>query len=117
MSGSLVPRGGSGVSVHRGGSSSSLPRATSRALQAIDQRTIVRVGELHAEATVEVEKVDQVDRLVDKAMMSHAFLHARANALAGNDPLLGDELRFFTDMSRLAKGELIADFVDRVRGF
>ncbi len=31
--------------------------------------------------------------------------------LAQNDPFLADELKFFSDMARLGKGEIIADLV------
>lgn len=111
----ILPRTPAGVRVREGQGSAPVPRRVSKALDALEQRTIVRVADVHAEVYVESEKLDAIDALVDKAMIGHAFLHARANHLAGDDLILADELRFFTDASRLSKGHLIADFVDRVR--
>jgi hypothetical protein len=34
------------------------------------------------------------------------------DVLAHGDPFAADELKFFTDMARLGKGEIIADTID-----
>lgn len=34
-----------------------------------------------------------------------------ADTLSGPDPLLADELKFFTDIARMGKGEILADTI------
>lgn len=88
---------------------------TGRALAAIEYRTIVRTANVQSEGFVEAEKLREVDRLAHTAMNGQAFLRGWANHLAGDDPMVADELRFFTDLARLGKGEIIADAIDSFR--
>jgi hypothetical protein len=87
------------------------PRHTARALAAVEHRTIVRVASAQAEGLVQNVKLQEVDSLTREAMTGQAFLARWRDTLAAGDPFLADELRFFTDMARLGKGEIIADTI------
>jgi hypothetical protein len=89
---------------------------TARQLVRLQQQTIVRSAVVLADGIVQAEKVREVDHLVREAMTGQTLLVGWANQLAGNNPLLADELRFFTDVARLSKGEIIADAVSCMRG-
>ena len=82
---------------------------------AIEHRTIVRIANIQAEGFVATEKSREVDRLAHTAMSGQALLKGWANQLAGNDLGLIDDMRFFTDMAKLGKGEIIADAIDTFR--
>ena len=71
----------------------------------------MRIAGVQAEGMVQTEKLREVDSLTREAMTGHAMLRQYSDTLAGNDPFLADELKFFTDMSRLGKGEIIADTI------
>lgn len=90
-----------------------LPKAAERAIARIEGETAVRATLVRAEAIITGEKMDETDYLIWKAMSSHAMLRGLASNLAGDDPGLMDDMRFFTDMSRLGKGELIASLNDK----
>src|SRR5579862_8350642 len=81
------------------------------ALARIQQTTLLRCAEVQAEAIVQGEKLHEIDRLVDDAISDQAFLYAREGHWAGEDPVLRSDLHFFSDMAKLAKGELIGDTV------
>ena len=87
-------------------------RQTGRALDRIQSHTIVRMAGVQAEGLVQGEKLREVDHLTRQAMSGHALLSKWRDTLAAGDPFLGDELRFFTDMARMGKGEIIADTID-----
>ena len=89
-----------------------LDRQTSRDIGAIQSESIVRMARVRADGMVQVEKVHELDRLSREAMSGHVMLSAWANHLAGENPVLADELRFFTDIARLAKVELISETAD-----
>jgi hypothetical protein len=89
-----------------------LPRPTSRALAGIEHRTRLRLARVQAEGLVQTEKVREIDHLTREAMSGHAMLRKWADTLAGADPFLADELKFFTDVARMGKGEIIADTID-----
>jgi hypothetical protein len=88
---------------------------TGRALAAIEHHTIVRTASVQSEGFVEAEKLREVDRLAHTAMNGQAFLRGWANHLAGDDPMVADELKFFSDIAKLGKGEIIADAIDCFR--
>ena len=88
---------------------------TGRALAAVEYRTIVRTAGVQSEGFVEAEKLREVDRLAHTAMNGQAFLRGWANHLAGEDLMAADDLRFFTDLAKLGKGEIIADAIDSFR--
>jgi hypothetical protein len=89
-----------------------ITRRTSRALTALEERTIVRMAVVQAEGMVQGEKVREIDHLTREAMSGQAMLRKWADTLAHGDPLLHDELQFFSDMARMGKGEIIADTID-----
>lgn len=88
---------------------------TGRALASIEYRTIVRTANVQSEGFVEAEKLREVDRLAHTAMNGQAFLRGWANHLAGDDPMVADELKFFSDLAKLGKGEIIASAIDCFR--
>lgn len=111
MSGSLVP-----VTRHPLPTSlvstTSIPPRTRRALAAVQHSTILRMAGVQAEGLVQNEKLHEIDHLTRTAMTGQAMLRKWADTLAGGDPFLADELRFFTDVARIGKGEVIADTID-----
>ena len=86
-----------------------LDRRTSRALTAIERRTLTRMAEVRGEAVVQIEKTHEIDRLTREAMSGQAMLVRWGQTLAQGDPFMTDDLRFFTDLTKMAKGEIIAD--------
>lgn len=89
-----------------------MTRRTARTLATVQERAIVRMAVVQAEGLVQAEKVKEIDAVTREAMTGQALLHSWANTLAHGDPFLADELKFFTDIARLGKGEVIADLVD-----
>lgn len=93
------------------------PRATAvdrrleRELTAVDHRTLVRLATNRGHAIVQNEKLHEIDRLTREAMTGQAMLSRWASTLAQGDPFLADELRFFSDVARMGKGEIIADTI------
>lgn len=87
-------------------------RRTSRALSGIEERTLLRMAVVQAEGLVQAEKLNEIDHLGRVAMTGHAMLVRWGDTLAAGDPLLRDELKFFTDVCRMGKGEIIADTID-----
>jgi hypothetical protein len=67
---------------------------------------------VQAEALVQGTKLHEIDHLTREAMTGQALVSKWRDTLSGADPLLADELRFFTDVARLGKGEVIADTID-----
>jgi hypothetical protein len=106
MTGRLVPVGASRLP---------LTRAQRRALDAERLVGLVRVAEVRTHAQVQAEKLGSVDYLALKAMTGQAKLNRYAAMLAQGDAFLTDELRFFSEIARLAKGEIIADAVEDYR--
>lgn len=72
---------------------------------------LVRVANAETEAIVATVKVQEVDRVTREAIAGQALLRHYSDTVAQGDAMLMDELRFFTDMARLGKGEIIADLV------
>lgn len=87
-------------------------RRTEKALVALEERSVVRMAGVQAEGMVQVEKTREVDHLARTAMGGQAMLRKWADTLASGDPFLADELKFFTDLARMGKGEIIADTID-----
>jgi hypothetical protein len=88
-----------------------MDRRTGRALTALEQRTVMRTAAVNAHAIVQNEKLHQIDHLTREAMSGQALLNQWAGTLAHGDPFLIDELKFFTDVARMGKGEIIADTI------
>ncbi len=109
----LVPRTEGGTAMQVAGGR--LPRRINRDLAEIEGGTLLRVASVRGEAMVGREKLDEIDFLTWKAMSGHVMLDGWAKHLAGENPVLLDELRFFKDTARLGKGEVIADTIDKFR--
>lgn len=86
-------------------------RRTSRALAAVERNAMVRMASVQAHAVVQVEKLHEIDRLSREAMSGQAMLQTWAATLAHGDAFLADDLRFFSDLARMGKGEIIADTI------
>jgi L-aminopeptidase/D-esterase-like protein len=67
------------------------------------------MARIEADAVVATVKAQEIDRLAREAISGQAMLRRFSDTLAQGDLMLADELRFFTDMARLGKGEIIAD--------
>jgi hypothetical protein len=102
----LMPTVGVGLSVLVGSD-----RRTVRALANVQRNTLVRLASVQGHAMVQVEKVQEIDRLTREAMSGQAMLSQWAATLAHGDAFIADELRFFTDVARMGKGEIIADTI------
>jgi hypothetical protein len=74
---------------------------------------LIRLASVQAESVVQSEKLHEIDHLARVAMGGQAMLRHWADTLAKGDPLLHDELEFFTNLARVGKGEIIADTLDR----
>ena len=90
---------------------SAAERGVRRDLARLEHHTLVRMTEVQAESYVQTEKLHEIDHLTREAMTGHTMLQGWARQLAGDDLLLADELRFFTDTARLGKGEVLADTI------
>jgi hypothetical protein len=86
-------------------------RRTAQALSVVEHNAMIRMAEVQAEGYVQTEKLHEIDHLTREAMSGHAMLQGWARQLAGDDMILADELRFFTDTARLGKGEVLADTI------
>jgi hypothetical protein len=111
MSNQLIPSHGTVPEI----SGARLPRRVARGLSEIEGTTALRIAAVRGETIIASEKVHEIDFLTWEAMSGHAMLAGWANHLAGEDPVLMDELRFFKDTARLGKGEIIADTIDKFR--
>ena len=86
-------------------------RRTSRALSTVQRNTIVRMATVQAHALIQNEKLHEIDRLSREAMSGQAMLSRWAATLAQGDPFLADDLKFFADLAKMGKGEVIADTI------
>jgi len=86
-------------------------RRTSRAIANVQRNTIVRMASVQCHAMVQVEKTHEIDRLAREAMGGQAMLSQWAATLAHGDAFLADDLRFFSDIAKMGKGEIIADTI------
>lgn len=101
---------------------SAADRRTARALAQLERTTylqlaqtrsseLTRTAAVEASAIVATVKAQEIDRLAREAISGQAMLRHYSDTVAQGDPMLADELRFFSDMARLGKGEIIADLV------
>jgi hypothetical protein len=84
---------------------------TARALSNIQHHTIVRAATVQGHAGVQNEKLHEIDHLTREAMTGQAMLGRWRETLAQGDPFLADELKFFSDVAKMGKGEIIADTI------
>jgi hypothetical protein len=87
-------------------------RQTERALARVEGRTLVRLAAVREEGLIQREKSAEIDALTREAITGQAFLRSWADHLAKGDVFIADELKFFTDLARVGKGEIIADTID-----
>lgn len=90
---------------------SGLDRRTGRALADLERQTLLSLASVQAAGLVQTAKIHEIDSLTREAMSGQALLARWRDTLAAGDPFLGDELRFFTDVARMGKGEIIADTI------
>jgi len=102
----LVPTVGVGLVALAGAD-----RRTSRALANVQRNTIVRTASVQGHAIVQNEKLHEIDRLSREAMSGQAMLNQWAATLAHGDAFVADELKFFSDIVKMGKGEIIADTI------
>ena len=102
----VMPSVGVGLSTLAGSD-----RRTSRALSTVQRNTLVRMASVQAHAIVQTEKLHEIDRLTREAMSGQAMLNRWAATLAQGDPFLADDLKFFSDVAKMGKGEIIADTI------
>lgn len=86
-------------------------RRTSRALANVQRNTIVRMASVQGHAMVQTEKTHEIDRITREAMGGQAMLSQWAATLAQGDAFLADDLKFFLDIAKMGKGEIIADTI------
>ncbi len=113
--GDLVPATSRSLNQSASRAQARIERNTQRALAQVNQETLVRVAKVQGEAIVQGEKIHEIDRLAHDAMNGQALLYGWETHLAGDDPVLRNELHFFSDMAKLAKGEVIADTIVALR--
>jgi NAD(P)-dependent dehydrogenase (short-subunit alcohol dehydrogenase family) len=101
---------GSALATH---GSAGVSRSASRALANIGDNTLVRMAGVNAAEILQGEKLHAVDRLATTAMYGQTMLAYTRVALAGADVELYDELRFFTEIARMGKGEIIVRALDQ----
>jgi len=110
----LVPQSGTDLTPTVGIGAAALAasdRRTAKALSNLGRHTIVRLASVEAHGMVQTEKVHEVDRLTREAISGQAMLGQWASTLAKGDPFMADELKFFSDLARIGKGEIIADTI------
>jgi hypothetical protein len=97
-------------------------RATSRrsrnaeyGMALVRYQTVMRIATVQSEGIVQAEKMREIDRVTQTAMNGQALLAKWRETLAGPDPMLNDELRFFTDVARMGKGEIVMDTISALR--
>lgn len=86
-----------------------IDRRTARSLSTIERQTLTRMARVRGDAMVQVEKTHEIDRLAREAMTGQAMLTRWSQTLAQGDPFIADDLKFFSDLAKMAKGEIIAD--------
>ncbi len=67
---------------------------------------------LEAEGYVQAEKLHEIDSLTREAMSGQAMLHKWQQTLSQGDPFVLDDLRFYMEVAKVGKGEVIADTID-----
>lgn len=87
-------------------------RGVMKAMQNLRNQTLVRSAQAQATAMVVHEQMRNVDHLAREAVTGQAFLRQWTHSVAHGDPVLADELDFFVGLARMAKGQVIADYVD-----
>lgn len=86
-------------------------RRTGRAVQAIRSTGTVELATVRAESLVQAEKLEEIDHLARTAIAGPAMLNRWAATLAQGDPFLAEDCKFFADIAKIGKAEVIADTI------
>lgn len=86
-------------------------RQTARQLAEMEQAAVVAMASVQANGVVQAEKIEEIDRLTRTAIVGQTMLSQWAATVAQGDPFMADDLKFFLDVAKIGKGELIADTV------
>ncbi len=86
-------------------------RSLNRSRSKVEETALVRAANVRATAFVQKVKIHEIDDLTREAMSGHGLLMAWGTTLAHGDPFVADELKFFTDVARIGKGEVLADTI------
>ena len=113
----LVPKRQSEITTRRqpDRAVSRIERQGQLAVARIEQQTLVRCAEVRGESIVQGEKLHEIDWLAHEAMSGQAFLSRWEGHLAGEDPVLRSDLHYFTEVAKVAKGEILADTIVQLR--
>ena len=74
-----------------------------------------RLCAVHDDGLVNAAQLRELDHLAFTAMTGQAMLSKAASAMSQGDPFLESDLRYFSDIARLAKGELLAEAAEDMR--
>ena len=102
----LQPTVGGGLSAHVADD-----RRTTRALVNIERHTVVRLASVRGHALVQGDKVDEIDRLARRCIVDQAMLSKLGATLAQDDAFLADDLKFFVDLAKIGKGEILTNTI------
>jgi hypothetical protein len=87
-------------------------RRTSRALSNLENQTLLQIAQVQSRGLVAAEMSREVDHLTRDAMSGQALLRRWGDTLSAGDPFIADDMRFFTDIAKMGKGEIIANLID-----
>lgn len=74
-----------------------------------------RLRAVHDDGLVNAAQLRELDHLAWTAMSGQAVLSKAATAMSQGDPFLESDLRYFSDIARLAKGELLVEAAEDMR--
>ena len=86
-------------------------RRTNKAMTTLASQTLVRRAAVQAHAIVQTEKLHEIDNLAREAMSGQAMLGRWAATLSQGDPFVTEDLKFFSDVAKMGKAEIIADTI------
>lgn len=81
-----------------------------------ENQGLARAHQAHVDGSVAAVKLTEIDRLARVAMSGQLMLNRWALTLAEGDPMAVDDLRFFSDIAKMGKGELIANTINTFAG-
>lgn len=74
-----------------------------------------RLRAVRDDGLVNAAQLRDLDHQTFTAMTGQAMLSKAASAMSQGDPFLESDLRFFTEIARLAKGELLVEAAEDMR--
>lgn len=74
-----------------------------------------RLRAVHDDGLVNAAQLREIDHLAFTAMTGQAMLSKAASAMSQGDPFTESDLRYFADIARLAKGELLVEAAEDMR--